>query len=219
MPRALTRAYPLPVEMADSRRARSPLAAAADPVRGLDERRTRARARLDRAGALLHIDIEPSVLRFVHERDWLLDSAKGSTERQRGGRDRVHGGARMLDAVRYPKLRTTFVLMHIPALAVLALYPLAPPHWVAGMPFADGPPVHPSASRNETAAAVSLHFGGPVHDRGGRAVAASTGAARLADAAVPAIRLRRHPRHGQPLRAGHGRRDGLRGRGLRRRPA
>ena len=70
--------------------------------------------------------------------------------------------ARMLDAVRYPKLRTTFVLMHVPALAVLALYPLAPPHWVASMPFADGPPVHPSALRNETAAAVSLHFGGPV---------------------------------------------------------
>jgi hypothetical protein len=52
--------------------------------------------------------------------------------------------------------------MHVPALAVLALYPLAPPHWVAGMPFADGPPVHPSALRNETAAAVSLHFGGPL---------------------------------------------------------
>ena len=45
---------------------------------------------------------------------------------------------------------------------MLALYPLAPPHWVAGLPFADGPPAHPSALRNETAAAVSLHFGGPV---------------------------------------------------------
>jgi hypothetical protein len=50
----------------------------------------------------------------------------------------------------------------VPALAVLALYPLAPPHWVLGVPFADGPPLHPSALRNETAAAVSLHFGGPV---------------------------------------------------------
>ena len=86
------------------------------------------------------------------------------------------------------------------------------------MPFADGPPVHPSALRNETAAAVSLHFGGPVLIAAGVAVAAAAGAARLADPAVPAARLRRHPRHRQPLRAGHARRDGLRGSGLRRRP-
>ena len=31
-----------------------------------------------------------------------------------------------------------------------------------GIPFADGPPAHPSALRNETAAAVSLHFGDPL---------------------------------------------------------
>ena len=111
----------------------------------------------------LHIDIEPSVLRFVNSRDWLIDGAQSFYRNVNEAA--VFGfmaAARMLDPLRYPKLRTTFALLHVPALAVLALYPLAPPHWVAGIPFADGPPVHPSALRNETAAAVSLHFGGPV---------------------------------------------------------
>jgi hypothetical protein len=111
----------------------------------------------------LHIDIEPSVLRFVHSRDWLLDAA----ERFYRNMDvtAIFGFmavARLLDPVRYPKLRSAFALLHLPALAVLALYPLAPPHWVHGIPFADGPPVHPSGLRNETAAAVSLHFGDPL---------------------------------------------------------
>jgi hypothetical protein len=111
----------------------------------------------------LHIDVEPSFLRFVHGRDWLLDSANWFyANLNEAAVIAFMAIARMLDTVRYPKLRTAFVLMHVPALAVLALYPLAPPHWVAGVPFADGPPVHPSALRNETAAAVSLHFGGPV---------------------------------------------------------
>jgi hypothetical protein len=111
----------------------------------------------------LHIDFEPSILRFVHARHWLLDAA------QRFYRNMdvtaIFGFmavARLLDPVRYPKLRSAFVLLHIPALAVLALYPLAPPHWVHGVPYADGPPVHPSTLRNETAAAVSLHFGDPL---------------------------------------------------------
>ena len=111
----------------------------------------------------LHIDIEPTVLRFVHSRDWLLDAAqifyRNANETAVVG---FLAAARMLDSVRYPLLRTTYALLHVPALLVLALYPLAPPHWVAGIPYADGPPLHPSALRNETAAAVSLHFGGPV---------------------------------------------------------
>jgi len=116
----------------------------------------------------LHLDFEPSVLRFVHGRDWLLDSATWFyANLNEAAVIAFMAVARLLDDVRYPKLRSTFVLMHVPALAVLALYPLAPPHWVAGMPFADGPPLHPSALRNETAAAVSLHFGGPVLIAGG----------------------------------------------------
>jgi hypothetical protein len=116
--------------------------------------------RVERA---LHIDIEPSLLRFVHSCSWLLDCAQAF---YRNVNEAAVIGfmavARLLDPVRYPKLRTAYALLHVPALAVLALYPLAPPHWVAGLPFADGPPAHASALRNETAAAVSLHFGGPV---------------------------------------------------------
>lgn len=111
----------------------------------------------------LHLDIEPSVLRFVHSRDWLVEAAKSFYRNM--DVTAIFGFmavVRLLDPVRYPKLRTAFALLHIPALAVLALYPLAPPHWVHGFPFADGPPTHPSALRNETAAAVSLHFGDPL---------------------------------------------------------
>ncbi len=111
----------------------------------------------------LHIDVEPTLLRFVHSRDWLLHGAQSF---YRNLNEPVMiaflAVARLLDPVRYPKLRTAYALLHVPALAVLALYPLAPPHWVHGVPYADGPPLHPSALRNETAAAVSLHFGGPV---------------------------------------------------------
>ena len=54
--------------------------------------------------------------------------------------------ARLIAPLRYPKVRTAFALAHLPALVVLAAYPLAPPHWVAGLPFANGPPAHTSAS-------------------------------------------------------------------------
>jgi PAP2 superfamily len=60
---------------------------------------------------------------------------------------------------RYPRLRTTFVLAHVPALVVLAAYPLAPPHWLTSIPFSSGPPAEDEPLRNATAAAVSLHFG------------------------------------------------------------
>jgi hypothetical protein len=70
--------------------------------------------------------------------------------------------ARLLAPLRYPFLRTTFIVAHIPALAVLGAFPLAPPHWLADMPFADGPPADLAALRNQTAAAVSMHFGIPV---------------------------------------------------------
>jgi hypothetical protein len=162
-PRVLQRAYPLPLEMAILAAVIAIWQLLRIPFEG-STRVSLAHARdwlaLERA---LHIDIEPSVLRFVHSRDWLLDGAQTF---YRNLNEAVVIGfmavARMLDPLRYPKLRTAYALLHVPALAALALYPLAPPHWVAGMPFADGPPAHPSALRNETAAAVSLHFGGPV---------------------------------------------------------
>jgi PAP2 superfamily len=108
----------------------------------------------------LHVDIEAAVIRTVHEHgslDRLAELAYGALH--------VPVVVGLLAAVcvryplRYPKLRTTFVLAHVPALVVLAAYPLAPPHWLASMPFAGGPPSDLADLRNATAAAVSLHFG------------------------------------------------------------
>jgi PAP2 superfamily len=162
-PEVLRRAYPLPVEMLIVAAIIALWQVARIPFEG-STRVSLAHAHdwlsLERS---LHIDFEPTILRFVHGRDWLLDGAQSF---YRNLNEPVMIAflaiARLLDPVRYPKLRTAYALLHVPALAVLALYPLAPPHWVSGVPFADGPPLHPSALRNETAAAVSLHFGGPV---------------------------------------------------------
>ena len=218
-PALLRRAYPLPVEMLILAAVIGVWQLARIPFEGstsVSLAHARDWISLERS---LHIDIEPSVLRFVHGRDWLLDGA------QRFYRNMNEPAmiafmavARLLDPVRYPKLRSAFALLHVPALAVLALYPLAPPHWVHGIPFADGPPVHPNALRNETAAAVSLHFGDPCDCIAAVPLAATARPARLADPALPAARLRRHPRHGQPLRARHARRQRLRGSRSRRRP-
>jgi hypothetical protein len=161
--RALTRSYPLPVEMLILAAVIGLWQLARIPFEGstsVSLAHARHWLSLERT---LHIDIEPSFLRFVHSRDWLLDAARRFYRNMDvTGIFGFMAAARLLDPVRYPKLRSAFALLHIPALAVLALYPLAPPHWVHGIPFADGPPVHPSALRNETAAAVSLHFGDPV---------------------------------------------------------
>jgi hypothetical protein len=162
-PQLLTRAYPLPAEMLVLAAVIGIWQLARIPFEGstsVSLAHARDWISLERT---LHIDIEPTLLRFVHARHWLLESALSLYRNM--DVTAIFGFmavARLLDPVRYPKLRSAFVLMHIPALAVLALYPLAPPHWVHGIPFADGPPVHPSALRNETAAAVSLHFGDPL---------------------------------------------------------
>jgi hypothetical protein len=167
-PVILRRAYPLPVEMLIVAAIIGLWQLARIPFEG-STRVSLAHAHdwlaLERS---LHIDFEPHVLRLIHSRSWLLDGAQSF---YRNLNEPVMIAflaiARLLDPVRYPKLRTAYALLHVPALAVLALYPLAPPHWVHGVPFADGPPLHPSALRNETAAAVSLHFGGPVLLAGG----------------------------------------------------
>jgi hypothetical protein len=111
----------------------------------------------------LHIDVEPTFIRFVHEHGDVLEHATRIFYSNLD--ETVAFGAlaafRLLAPLRYPKVRTAFVLTHVPALAVLAAYPLAPPHWLASMPYSDGPPDQLEATRNQTAAAVSLHFGIP----------------------------------------------------------
>jgi hypothetical protein len=162
-PQALSRAYPLPVELLILAATIGAWQLARIPFEG-STRVALSHARdwiaLERR---LHVEIEPSILRFVHSREWLLSSAKWFyANLNETAMLAFMTVARLVDPIRYPKLRTAYVLLHLPALAILALYPLAPPHWVHGLPYADGPPLHPSALRNETAAAVSLHFGGPL---------------------------------------------------------
>ena len=71
---------------------------------------------------------------------------------------------------RYPPIRTAFVLVHLPALVVIGLYPLASPSWLPHPPEWPGDPLTDAeltgslgaTLRNSTAAVVSEHFGYPV---------------------------------------------------------
>jgi PAP2 superfamily len=111
----------------------------------------------------LGIAIEPTFIRFVHAHGYLNHLARlfysNLDETVVFGFFAI---VRLLAPLRYPKLRSAFILAHIPGLAVLGAYPLAPPHWLASMPYADGPPAQTAALRDQTAAAVSMHFGVPV---------------------------------------------------------
>jgi len=73
--------------------------------------------------------------------------------------------ARLLAPARYPFVRTTFALSFVPAALIIALFPLAPPHWLPELGLG-GPPSDASLTNttgalfhNTTAAAASQHFG------------------------------------------------------------
>ena len=73
--------------------------------------------------------------------------------------------ARLLSPARYPLVRTTFALSFVPAALIIALFPLAPPHWLPELGLG-GPPSDAALTNttgalfhNTTAAAVSQHFG------------------------------------------------------------
>jgi hypothetical protein len=111
----------------------------------------------------LYLDIEAAVIRWVHEAD-LIDLLQW-------GYHNFHlpvlfgfmALARQLRPERYPFIRSAFVLSHVPALIVIALYPLLPPRWVPGMPFAvPAPEGMNGPMHNATAAAVSQHVGYPI---------------------------------------------------------
>lgn len=72
--------------------------------------------------------------------------------------------ARLFAPARYPLVRTTYALSFLPALVVIGMYPLAPPHWLAQ--FGGTPPSDEALTgsldalfENSTAAAASQHFG------------------------------------------------------------
>jgi hypothetical protein len=111
----------------------------------------------------LHVDLEASVIRWAHEGD-LIDVLHWCYYN-------FHlpvlfgfmALVRLLRPERYPFLRTAFVLSHIPAIAVIALYPLLPPRWLPGMPYAIPAPENMNGfAHNATAAAASQHVGYPL---------------------------------------------------------
>ena len=113
--------------------------------------------------------------------------------------------ARLLRAERYPYLRTAFVLSHIPALMVIALYPLLPPRWVPGMPFSvPAPEELNGAMHNATAAAASQHVGYPIFIAAAHRLADEPRALVVAHVPLPGGRVHDRPRDGEPL---HARRD------------
>lgn len=112
----------------------------------------------------LHIEIEPTFIRFVHAHGHLLNHLarlfySNLDETVAFG---VLAAMRLLAPFHFAKIRTAYVLAHVPALAVIAAFPLAPPHWLVSLPYASGPPAHLSATRNQMAAAASLHLGIPL---------------------------------------------------------
>ncbi len=111
----------------------------------------------------LHLDVEASLISLMHH--------ASAYDLLNWGYLNLHlpvlfgfmALARLLRPERYPFLRSAFVLSHVPALIVIGLYPLAPPRWVTGMPFAvPAPDGLNGAMHNATAAAASQHVGYPL---------------------------------------------------------
>lgn len=109
------------------------------------------------------IAFEPDVVRWLYARPDLLDAANWFYSHM--DETLVFGvliALRMIDPLRYPTVRSAFALAHVPALAVVALFPSAPPRWVPGLPYGRLPEMDITGDlRNSTAAAVSLHVGIP----------------------------------------------------------
>jgi hypothetical protein len=116
----------------------------------------------------LHIVIEPSLIRLVHRIDAaeLVDWAYNNLHLTV-----LFGfvvGVRLLAPSCYPRVRTAYVLMHVPALIAIWAYPTAPPKWLPEIPFHEAVPTDGELIAggelflNKTAALVSLHFGYPL---------------------------------------------------------
>jgi PAP2 superfamily len=126
---------------------------------------------------------------------------------------------------RYPPLRNAFVLLHLPALVVIGLWPLASPSWLRHPPEWPGnPPTDPELTgsleatlRNSTAAAVSEHFGYTVLILAAALWIAPRAPLAWLLALYPPARAPHHRRHRPSLGPRRDRRDADRRRRLRRR--
>jgi hypothetical protein len=112
----------------------------------------------------LGIAVEPDVVRWLYDRPDLLAAANWFYSHM--DETLVFGVLavlRLVDDLRFAAIRTAFALAHVPAIAVVALYPSAPPRWIPGLPHGRLPAADYTGDlRNSTAAAVSLHVGIPV---------------------------------------------------------
>jgi hypothetical protein len=116
----------------------------------------------------LHLRLEPGLIRLAHRAD-LLGPARWF---YKNGDEPVlfafMASAYLRAPCHYPFLRTTYALVHVPGLAVIGLYPLAPPRWVSSLPYGHPPPAASLTQttsewlENSTASAASLHFGDAV---------------------------------------------------------
>ncbi len=116
----------------------------------------------------VHVAVEPSLIRFVHRIE-LADFVSWAY-------DNAHlmalfaflVGIRLLAPWHYPRVRTAYVLMHIPAFILIWVFPTAPPKWLPQIPFHEAVPTDAQLTEggdlllNKTAALVSLHFGYPL---------------------------------------------------------
>jgi PAP2 superfamily len=111
----------------------------------------------------LGMAVEPEIVDWVAARPDLLDAANWFYSHM--DETLVFGALaalRLIDPLRFPAIRTAFILTHIPALALLAAVPAAPPRWIPGFPGAAPPGDVGGDLRNSTAAVVSLHVGIPL---------------------------------------------------------
>jgi hypothetical protein len=113
----------------------------------------------------LGLDIERPFIHFGSTQPWhgILEWAYGAIHTPA-----IFGflaTACLLAPDRYPRLRTIFILSFLPAIVVIGLYPLAPPHWLPELGLGPTPTQHELTGtlggifQNSTAAAASQHFG------------------------------------------------------------
>lgn len=136
------------------------------------------------AWALVRVPLEGSIPQsLAHARDWLaLEHAlhldwEATLQRFRDDAPDVQqwiylnahlpaitaflAWARFAAPARYPFLRATFVLSHVPAALLIGAYPLAPPDWLPRFGFAPPEAITGTTEllfKNSTAAVASQHF-------------------------------------------------------------
>ena len=129
---------------------------------GLSVQHARSWLRLEDA---LGIDVERPLIEFGSRQPWngILDWGYGGLHTP--AIFAFLAAACLLAPDRYPRLRTIFVLSFLPALVVIGMYPLAPPHWLTELGLGPAPTQHELTGtlggvfQNSTAAAASQHFG------------------------------------------------------------